>query len=67
MTQGLKPRMTYAQYLEAVRCHEIHTQTPTLSDLARQWGIPTSTVIYGVRRKIKRYEIRKHKEQNNET
>lgn len=58
MTQGLKPRMTYAQYLEAVRCHEIHTQTPQLTDLARAWGIPKGTVISAVKRRIKRYDQR---------
>ena len=54
--------MTYEQYIEAVRCHKIHKETPTLAQLARKWGLPNSTVTYGVHRGIKRYDIRKHEE-----
>lgn len=63
MAQGLPPKMTYEQYCEAVRCHKIHKETPTLAQLARKWGLPNSTVTYGVHRGIKRYDIRKRKEE----
>ena len=58
MAQGLAPKMTYEQYIEAMRCHKIHTETPTLSQLARKWGLPSSTIIHSVNRGIKRYEQR---------
>lgn len=60
--RGHTPKMTLDQYREAVRCHKIHTETPTLSELARRWGLPNSTVTYGVSRGIKQYDIRIHNE-----
>jgi hypothetical protein len=54
--------MTFEQYCEAVRVHRIRTDTPSLSELAREWGLPNSTVAFGVRRGIKRYDIRMHNE-----
>lgn len=57
----MKPRnptvLTRYQYELALECHKIHKQTPTLSDLARQWGIPRGTVIAAVNRGIKQYDM----------
>lgn len=60
--RGHTPKMTLEQYREALRCHKIHKETPTLSDLAREWGIPRGTVIDSVNRRIKNYDIQIHKE-----
>lgn len=56
--RGHTPKMSLDQYREALRCHRIHAETPTLSALARQWGIPRGTVIDSVNRGIKGYEMR---------
>ena len=58
MNRGAEPKLTFDQYKEAVRCHRIRTDTPTLSELARQWGVSTGTVVNSVNRRIKRYDIR---------
>lgn len=62
MSKGTPPTMTYEQYCEAVRCHKIHTETPTLTQLARQWNIAESSVGFAVRRGIKQYDRRMHEE-----
>lgn len=54
--------MTYEQYREAVRCHKIHKDTPTLTQLARAWNIAESSVGFAVRRGIKRYDRRMQEE-----
>lgn len=53
-----KARLTYAQYEEAKRCFEIYKTTPSISQLARRWGMPVSTVANSVKRGIKRYDTR---------
>ena len=53
-----RPKITYEQYKEAVRVHRIHTETPYLSDLAREWGIHRGTLISAVNRGIKVYDQR---------
>ena len=50
--------MTYEQYKEAVRVHRIHTDTPYLSDLAREWGLHRGTLISAVNRGVKKYDKR---------
>ena len=62
-----KPRMSYAQYLEAKRCFKVRSETPSLCRLAKQWGIPVSNISLALRRGVKRYDIRLHKESSGNT
>lgn len=57
----MKPRnptvLTRYQYERALECHRIHKETPSLSELARQWGIHRGTLISAVNRGVKQYDM----------
>ena len=51
-------RLTFEQYKEAKRCHEILSATPKISELARRWGISPQSLATTIRRGIKHYDER---------
>ena len=51
-------RLTYEQYKEAKRCHEIRLATPTMNELARRFGIRAESLVATLRRGIKQYDQR---------
>jgi hypothetical protein len=53
-----KPRMTYEQYLEAKRCFKVRSETPSLYQLSKEWGIHPSNISLALRRGIKQYDQR---------
>ena len=48
--------LTRYQYERALECYRIHKDTPTLSQLAREWGVHKGTLISAVGRGIKKYD-----------
>lgn len=56
-----KTKLTYEQYKEAKRCHEIRSATPTMSQLARRFGVTAETLVATLRRGVKQYDQRMHR------
>ena len=51
-------RLTFEQYKEAKRCHKIRSETPTISQLAKQFGVTAETLSSTIRRGVKKYDER---------
>lgn len=55
------PKLTFEQYAEARKYYELLQEIPRMSDLARKWGIPASTIVNAMRNGVKQYDRRMHK------
>ena len=56
-----KTKLTYEQYQEAKRCYKIRSETPTISQLAKQFGVTAETLSATIRRGVKQYDQRMDK------
>ena len=53
-SRGGEPVLTFEQYVEARRCHDILKNTPRMSDLAKKWGVSARTIVNSMGRTLVR-------------